>query len=312
MTPLVLSLCGAYGVFLVYTAVVLGWTGIGPGPRPTRPGSWSPRWHDWLVQAGVDQARPTELVAVCMALFAAGAVLAWSLFGGFLPPVACGVFTATFPVAAARARRERRRVQASEAWPRLIEELRIKTTALGRSIPQALLEVGGSAPAELRPAFEAARREWLVSTDFDRCLRVLKDRLADGTADTICETLLVAHDIGGTEVDRCLAALVDDRIMDQQGRKDARARQAGARFARRFVLVVPLGMAAVGLSIGEGRAAYQSATGQVLVLVALAIMGGCWMWAGQIMRLPREERVFDGDALDRDPTLTPAGLGGQG
>jgi hypothetical protein len=32
--------------------------------------------------------------------------------------------------------------------------------------------------------------------------------------------------------------------------------QAGVRFARRFVLLVPLGVALVGLSVGNGRAAY--------------------------------------------------------
>ena len=91
----------------------------------------------------------------------------------------------------------------------------------------------------MRPAFGAAQREWLLSTDFTRTIRVLKSGLADPTADAACETLLVAHEVGGTDLDRRLEALIDDRIQDTQGRKDARAQQAGARFARRFVLIVP-------------------------------------------------------------------------
>lgn len=289
---LVLALAAAYGVFLVFTALACGWRGLGPGPHPLPRGAGvGRRLSTLLARAGFDGA-PAELVAVLVALAVVGAALAWALFGGALPPVAGGLFAATFPVASARARRRRRRAETAAAWPRLIEELRIKTTALGRSIPQALIEVGRSAPDDLRPAFEAARREWLVSTDFERSLEVLKAALDDATADTVCETLLVAHDIGGTEVDRCLAALVDDRIMDQQGRKDADAHQAGARFARRFVIIVPLGMALVGLSIGEGRAAYRSTVGQLLVVAALGLMALCWIWAGRIMRLPEEQRVF--------------------
>ncbi len=292
MSALVVALAAGYGVYLIYTALSLGWTGLGPGPRAFERSRPARFLADWLVQAGLDQTRRGELLAVLLVLFGVGAVVAWALFGGVLPPVASGLFAASFPLAAARSRRSRRRSAASEAWPQLIEELRIKTTALGRSIPQALFEVGRGAPEELQPAFEAARREWLISTDFERSLEVLRARLADATADTVCETLLVAHAIGGTEIDRCLTALVDDRILDQQGRKDARAHQAGARFARSFVLVVPLGMALVGLSIGEGRAAYQGPSGQLLVLVALALMAGCWGWASHIMRLPQEQRVF--------------------
>jgi len=118
-----------------------------------------------------------------------------------------------------------------DAWPRLLEELRVLTSSLGRSVPQALLDVGRRAPEELRPAFWAAEREWLLSTDFPRTMRVLKAGLVDPTADAACETLLVAHEVGGTDLDRRLEALIDDRIQDAQGRKDARARQAGVCFA---------------------------------------------------------------------------------
>ncbi|MGH2685607.1 MAG: type II secretion system F family protein, partial [Actinomycetota bacterium] len=172
--------------------------------------------------------------------------------------------------------------------------LRILTSSLGRSIPQALFEVGRRGPEELRPAFDAAHREWMISTDFARTLTVLKDRLADPTADATCETLLVAHEVGGTDLDRRLEALIEDRVQDVQGRKDALAKQAGVRFARRFVLIVPVGMALAGMSIGTGRAAYQTALGQLAVVAAIAMVVGCWLWAGALMRLPEEERVFRG------------------
>ena len=109
----------------------------------------------------------------------------------------------------------------------------------------------------------------------------------------MCETLLVAHQVGGTGVGRRLEALIEDRIRELDLRRDAASRQAGARFARRFVLIVPVGMAFVGLSLGTGREAYRSGPGaQVTVVVALALIAGCWVWAGRILRIPRRERVF--------------------
>ena len=295
MVGLLLALCGAYGVFLLYTSFVRE-----PPPDTTRVARVARRrveerrakLDDWVVQAGLADVRPVELATVMATLFVLGAVVAFALFGGALPAIMAGAFAASFPIASYRARRERRRSEAREAWPRLIEEVRLLTGSLGRSIPQALFDVGRRAPAELRPAFAAAEREWLLSTDFARTCAVLKARLADPTADAACETLLVAHEVGGSDVDRRLAALVEDRIQDLQGRKDAKAKQAGVRFARRFVLLVPLGMALAGLSIGTGRAAYQTATGQLLVALGLVVVAGCWLWAGRLLRLPEEERVF--------------------
>ena len=161
-----------------------------------------------------------------------------------------------------------------DAWPGLIEELRILVGPMGRPVPQALLEVGLRGPAPLRPAFLAAQREWVLSTDFERMVAVLKDRLADPTADATCETLLVVQEVGG-ELDRRLADLADDRRADLRDRREGDAKQAGARVARWFVVLVPAGMALAGLSVGDGRAAYRTATGQVLAGAGIALVVTC-------------------------------------
>ncbi len=289
MSAFLLALCAVSGVHLCWTA-----RRTASAPAADARDRRAPRWSldEWLTQAGLADVDKREFLAVLLALAAGGALAGWVLFAGALPAAAMGVFAATFPVETYRRRRANRRAAALDAWPRLIEEIRVLTGSLGRSIPQALFEVGQRGPEELRPAFAAAQREWMLSVDFARTIAVLKSRLADATADMVCETLLVAHEVGGSEVDRRLEALADDRMQDCQGRKDARARQAGARFARRFVLLVPLGMALAGMSVGDGRAAYGTFTGQVLVLAGLALVALCWVWAGRVMRLPDEERVF--------------------
>jgi tight adherence protein B len=299
-----LGLLGAAGVHLLYTAVVFGWRGLAVAPRLGVQGhhlELRARWRDVRVQAGLGDVRPRELIAVEVVLAAAGGGLAYAIWGGWLAASAAAVAGAAVPVASARSRRHARLEAARDAWPRLLEEIRLQVVTLGRPIPQALLEVGSAGPAELRPAFAAAQREWLISTELDRSLQVLKARLADPTADAVCETLLVAHEVGGADVDRRLRDLIDDRVLDLQGRKDARARQAGVRFARSFVVIVPLGMALVGLSIGDGRAAYATASGQLLVLVAFGAMAVCWVWAARLLKLPGERRVFDGTGAAEVP-----------
>jgi tight adherence protein B len=286
MVGLLLAAMGAFGVYLVYSALT------GPAAAPARSRSIADAIAGRLAAAGLPGVRPAELAGASAALAVVAGAGAFVLFGGIVPPLVAGAFGATVPAASQRARRQQRRAEAREAWPRMVEEIRLLTGSLGRSIPQALLEVGRRAPAEMRTAFTAAEREWLLTTDFARTITILKAGLADPTADAACETLLVAHEVGGTDLDRRLAALVEDRIQDVQGRKDAQAKQAGVRFARRFVLVVPLGMAVAGLSIGTGRAAYGTLAGQSLVALGLVVVAGCWWWAGRLLQLPEEERVF--------------------
>ncbi|GAC1305972.1 MAG: type II secretion system F family protein [Acidimicrobiales bacterium] len=292
---LLLAVAASYGAFLLYTSIAYGWSGLGVGP-PSTTGAQRrrPDVAVWMTQAGLGGVQPAEFTAVMIVFAIVGAGIAFALFGGLLPSLVAAAFAASFPVASYRARRDRRRGEAREAWPRMIEEMRLLTGSLGRSVPQALFDVGRRGPEELRPAFAAAHREWMISTDFARSVAVLKHGLADPTADATCETLLVAHEVGGNDLDRRLAALVEDRVEGLQGRKDAKAKQAGVRFARRFVLLVPLGMALAGLSIGNGRAAYATATGQLGVAFGLGMIACCWIWAGRLLKLPDEQRVFDG------------------
>lgn len=284
------ALLAAAGTHLLYTAVVFGRRTLWSGTPSAAPGR--PTLRQRMDTAGLVGVAPSQLVAASSVLFVVGALLAFALFGGPLPALVAGLFAAGFPAAGYRSRRARRLATARQAWPHLLEELRLLTGSLGRSIPQGLFDVGRRAPTELLPAFQAAEREWLLTTDFARTLDVLKTQLADPTADVVCETLAVAHEVGGGDLDRRLTELVEDRLLDLQGRKDAEARQSGVRFARRFVLLVPLGMTLAGLSIGTGRSAYESAAGQAGVVFGLVVVVACWIWSGRIMRLPEEPRIF--------------------
>lgn len=289
LAGLALATCGATGVALLVDPLIGS-----PVARSLRvgPTGLDDALHRRLDQAGLADVSLAQLVATSAAAAVAAAMVGLVTLGAAVPALALARLGAFAPIGLVRRRRRRQLEQAWEAWPAMIEEIRLLCASVGRSIPQALFDAGRRAPEELRPAFEAAHREWLLGRDLARTTELLRDLLADPTADATCETLLIAHQLGGADLDRRLAALAEDRRKDLLDRKDARSRQAGVRFARRFVLLVPLGMALVGLSIGDGREAYQSALGQLLALGALAVLSACWIWSGRTLRLPNESRAF--------------------
>ena len=258
------------------------------------------RANDWIRQAGVEGVSVVEFVAVEISVFVVVTTIFWALFGSSLPAVLSGFGAMAAPLATYRKRRASLVEDARDGWPAMLEELRLQVGALGRSVPAALLDVGlRSANEPMRSAFVAANREWLLSTDFPRVIRLLEDRLASSTADTVLETLLVANEIGGTDIDRRLARLAADRQVDLRHRHEALSRQSGVRFARWFVLIVPFAMALIGLGIGDGRAAYASTSGQIVGGLSVALVGGCWWWSGAILRLPADRRINTTNGVDR-------------
>ena len=283
MTGLVFTIAGVLGVWLLATK-----GGILP---------FAPRWLPKMVRPArlasrrsSDHLLRSVLGAVAAAV--AGWTGAWVLFGGFVAPALVAAFGAAIPPSAASRRRLHRVASSRQAWPRLLAEIRILVANRGMSIPSALFAAGVQAPSEMRMAFSEAARTWALSTDFEASLHVLKTWLADPTADAICETLLAAHQIGGVRLDARLRALAEAAHAEAAAREDARAKQAGARFARSFVAVVPAFMAVIGLSIGRGRQAYEAPDGQLLVALSVLAVVGCWLWAARIMAVPLRKRVF--------------------
>jgi tight adherence protein B len=220
-----------------------------------------------------------------------GTVLGALAIGGPVS-LAVGALAGACSVVGQRSVGAARRDQARRLWPSLLEEIRVLTTSGGRSIPRALLEAGARTTPPTADAFAGAQQAWRVSADFDRTMAVLKEQLAEPSTDLVAETLLVAHELGGADVGRRLARLAEDRRRDLAARDLAVATLAGARFARRFVIIVPLGMAVAGQAVGTGRAAFASPSGQAVGLLAAGLVAGCWMWAGSLLRLPDEPRVF--------------------
>lgn len=275
--------CGVAGTLLLATA---------RAGMPLAPRRWTATLHRSLGAACAEPRRLLGAVLSAVAAALAGWTAAWLLFGGFVAPALVAACTAAMPGRAATARRQRRASDARQAWPRLLAEIRIGVTHRNQSIPAALFAAAAHAPAHMAEAFEQAARAWALSTDFEASLLVLKNSLADPTADAVCETLLAAHQIGGVRLDARLRALAEAAHAEAAARSDARAKQAGARFARSFVALVPGFMAVIGLSIGRGREAYQAPDGQWLVAFSVLAVVGCWCWAGRIMAIPLRKRVF--------------------
>ena len=91
MISLLLAITSGIGVFYIFSALSLGWNGLGFGPRirssdRSRARLGAVDIDVWLQQAGLDGIDKREFVAVVAMLSVAGFLLSFAAFGGlFLP-----------------------------------------------------------------------------------------------------------------------------------------------------------------------------------------------------------------------------------
>ena len=174
----------------------------------------------------------------------------------------------------------------------MLEQLRIETGSIGRSIPRPSSRSARGARPSCDPRSKAAEREWRRSAGPARMIDTLATELADPTADVVCETLLVAAEVGGSGSRRTAR-----RTHRGPGRRpsppEGRPRPAGRRSVRRAASSSPCprawrSRACPSAPVARRTRRRRASSSSRSVWSAIA---GCWIWAGRYLRLPDERRL---------------------
>src|SRR5690606_27238185 len=120
----------------------------------------------------------------------------------------------------------------------------------------------------------------------------LKTMLADPIADRIAETLRMARQVGGTELTGVLRALSASVRADAALRGEVEARQSWIRGAAVLGTVAPWVILGLLVLRPEGREAYASAEGMVVIVIGAAVSAIAYRIMLRIGRLPEPERWF--------------------
>ncbi|MDQ1628933.1 MAG: tight adherence protein [Actinomycetota bacterium] len=281
----VVGLLFGLGAFLVLRSM------SPPVQRPRRGPSWRERMAEGLAQAGVEAVTPAALLLSCAGVGAVVALLMYLVSQSPVVSCAFGLLGGWAPVSVVKFRRRQRRAELRELWPEVVDNLASAVRA-GLALPEALAQLGSRGPAELRPAFTAFGEDYRATGRFYDCLDRLKASLADPVGDRIVESLRMAREVGGSDLGRLLRTLSAFLREDARTRAELETRQGWTVNAARLAVAAPWIVLAMLSLRPQAVAAYDTATG----LVVLAIGGATCLVAYRVMlrigRLPDEERVL--------------------
>jgi len=284
---------GALLGLLLGLGCVLIWRSGDRGPQrpPSTRLGWQVRVREMLAQAGIEGVSPGQLVgaSTAFALVVSALVLGTSR----VPVIALlfGAFAAAVPFLLVRRRRGQRSRELREVWPEAVDNLASGVRA-GLSLPEALSQLGGRGPEQLRSAFRRFGEDYRATGRFGESLDTLKDNLADPVGDRVVEALRMAREVGGTDLGRLLRTLSSFLREDARTRSELETRQGWTVNAARLALCAPWVLLLLLSTRPSAVQAYDTATG-ALVLIA---GGGISLLAYRVMlriaRLPTERRVL--------------------
>lgn len=244
-----------------------------------------------LDESGHARTSTRTLVVVMVALSAVAASLALLITTLPVLAILAALAAAMAPVLFLRGRRLRLRKARRQLWPDVCDLL-VAAIRVGLSLPDAVASLAESAPPAVRPAFAMFARDLRATGRFETSLDRLKDTLADPIADRIVETLRMARQVGGTELTGVLRALSASVRADAALRGEVEARQSWIRGAAVLGAVAPWVILGLLSMRPEGREAYASPEGVVVIVVGAAVSVFAYRVMLRVGRLPEPARWF--------------------
>ena len=276
---------GALVGLLLATGVLLLVSSGRPRVRTVR----ASRLGALITHAGMPRITPAGVISACGASAVLVGVLTLIVTAVPMAALLAGVLAGGTPLMLLR-RRVRQRTHARRAaWPDAVDSL-VSGVRAGLALPEALADLGVRGPEPLRLYFVRFGGEYRASGSFTGALRTLQEEMADPTADRVVAALSVAWDVGGTDLGtvlRTLAALLRE---DARTRGDIEARQSWTVNAARVSVAAPWVTLALLCTRPEAAAAFSTALGAVVLVVAAVISLVAYRLMLAIGRLPQERR----------------------
>jgi tight adherence protein B len=283
---------GALLGLLLGIGCLLVWRSGSRAPvRTARDDGWRERTRELLAQAGIEGVSPGQLMGASGTL---GLVVAVLVLGTSRVPVialAFGGFAALLPFALVRRRRAQRSVELRELWPEAVDNLASAVRA-GLSLPEALTALGVRGPEQLRSPFRRFGEDYRATGRFNESLDRLKANLSDPVGDRVVEALRMAREVGGTDLGRLLRTLSGFLREDARTRAELETRQGWTVNAARLALAAPWLILLLLSTNPQAVAAYNTATGALVLAGGGAVSFVAYRLMIRIARLPAERRVL--------------------
>ena len=270
----------------VAAGILLIWIGL--RGRPNRSGAAPSRWRTWWAEHH-DRKLMGWLVSGVVAGLAVGAVTGW-VVGAILTALAVVCLPRVLG-AGTDHKRNLERIEAIASWTEMLRD----TLVAAAGLEQAILATAPACPAAIREevtelAVRLERGERLAPS-----LRQLADRLRDPTADLVISALVLAAEHQARQLADLLGELAGEAREQASMRMRVEAGRARTRTSVRVIVITTLAFAIGLVLLNRGYLApYNSALGQIVLLIVGALFAGAFAWLARIASLREPERFLVG------------------
>lgn len=188
-----------------------------------------------------------------------------------------------------QSRRQSRRAAIDTAlWPDVVDDMASAIKA-GLSLPQAVGQLAVQGPEALRSLFAGAHRRYLETGDFAAAMVGLRQVACDPVADKFCAALVMAYQVGGSDLAGVLRTLSEVLRDDIRIRGEIAARQSWTVNGARLAVGAPWVTVLLLSTRGDAARVYSSPGGLRMLATCAVVSVLAYAVMLRVGRLPQDQ-----------------------
>lgn len=176
-------------------------------------------------------------------------------------------------------------------WPEIIELL-ISGVESGLTLSESIASLSNRGPVISRKIFSEIAVDLKGNKSLDSALTQLKNRFLSPLCDQLCEVIHFSQRSGSRDTSltlRTLATFISDELLL---REEINAKQSWIKNSALLASISPWILLALLSTQSASRSAYSSATGFLILFLALFMTSIAYLWMERVSRVPDVPRAF--------------------
>ncbi len=247
-------------------------------------------YRELLERAGLSshRAKVTSLL-IGLVLVVFSTVLVFSRIPGFALAVAA--ISLLFSSEAIRHIGQKRQEKLINAYPTIFDSVAQGISA-GATLEQLFEKLALSGPIVCRNSFFLLHRRLVEGAALEKALEAFREENSNRFSDLFCELALISKEFGISGQKEAWESLAKRTRTEQGSLGMIRAKQDWVIGTSKFALVSPWLIAALLMQLPQNRLAFESETGNAVLILGLALSCFAYFLVNHLGRLSLPPRIF--------------------
>lgn len=237
------------------------------------------------IVAGCNYLTPkfsTTMVIVC-----GSTAIAW--FAGFtlLQSFSIGLLIAVLSLIRTHNTTLRRRKELQSYWPILLDQIRSTMLSSRRALQYVIFDQTYIGSQFLNELIQFGKREFETSGSLENSLAKILEEANDPCTSEVCASLIETCGHSTSQIESQLNNIISSIRSRNELAEEAESKLAGVKMARLFIILIPVGMALVGIAFAGSVSAFETPTALAQELTAFLILAMCWFASNLLMKFPK-------------------------